>query len=283
MNESGAEVTCDRLPAVIGDPDQLAELLQNLIGNAIKFQSNGTPRIHIGAERRDGEWIVSVRDNGIGIDPQFRERIFVIFQRLHGREEYPGTGIGLAICKKIVTRHGGRIWADSEPGKGATFSFTVPAAVKGGIRCMNAVTEPRPIEILLVEDNPGDVRLTREVLKDGKFRNNMSVASDGQAAMDYLHRNGKYADAVRPDVILLDLNLPIKDGRAVLAEIKQSPELMSIPIVILTTSAAEADILKTYNLHANCYIVKPVDLAQFVNVIRYIQDFWLTIVKLPGR
>lgn len=148
---------------------------------------------------------------------------------------------------------------------------------------MNALAEPKPIELLLVEDNPGDVRLTREVLKDGKFRNNMSVAADGQAAMDYLHRNGKYADAVRPDVILLDLNLPIKDGREVLAEIKQSSELKSIPIVILTTSAAEADILKTYNLHANCYIVKPVDLGQFNNVIRYIQDFWLTIVKLPPR
>ena len=148
---------------------------------------------------------------------------------------------------------------------------------------MNTLPEPKPIELLLVEDNPGDVRLTREVLKDGKFRNNMSVASDGQAAMDHLHRNGKYADAVRPDIILLDLNLPIKDGREVLAEIKQSSELKSIPIVILTTSAAETDILKTYNLHANCYIVKPVDLAQFINVVRYIQDFWLTIVKLPGR
>ena len=128
VNESHAQVTSDRLPAVIGDQHQLVELLQNLIGNAIKFQSNGAPSVHIGAERRDGEWIVSVRDNGIGIDPQFRERIFVIFQRLHGREEYPGTGIGLAICKKIVTRHGGRIWADSRPGEGATFSFTLPAS-----------------------------------------------------------------------------------------------------------------------------------------------------------
>ena len=132
VNESRAQVTCDRLPAVIGDRQQLAELFQNLIGNAIKFQSNGAPCVHVGAERRDGEWIVSVRDNGIGIDPQFRERIFVIFQRLHGREQYPGTGIGLAICKKIVTRHGGRIWADSEAGKGATFSFTLPAAMKEG-------------------------------------------------------------------------------------------------------------------------------------------------------
>ncbi len=148
---------------------------------------------------------------------------------------------------------------------------------------MDSLMQAKPIEILLVEDNPGDVRLTREVLKDGKFSNNMSVASDGQEAMDFLYRKGKYAGAVRPDVILLDLNLPKMDGREVLAEIKQSPELRSIPIVILTTSAAEADILKTYNLHANCYIVKPVDLAQFVNVVRYIQDFWLTIVKLPGR
>jgi chemotaxis family two-component system response regulator Rcp1 len=148
---------------------------------------------------------------------------------------------------------------------------------------MNAFAQNNPIEILLVEDNPGDVRLTREVLKDGKIHNNMSVAADGREAMDFLCRKGKYADAPRPDVILLDLNLPIKDGREVLAEIKQAPELRSIPIVVLTTSAAEADILKTYNLHANCYIVKPVDLAQFVNVVRYIQDFWLTIVKLPPR
>ena len=130
VQESCAQVTCDRLPVVTGDPLQLVELLQNLIGNALKFRRDSTPQVHIGAERRDSEWIVSVRDNGIGIDPQFRERIFVIFQRLHGREEYPGTGIGLAICKKIATRHGGRIWADSEPGHGATFSFTIPAAGK---------------------------------------------------------------------------------------------------------------------------------------------------------
>jgi chemotaxis family two-component system response regulator Rcp1 len=148
---------------------------------------------------------------------------------------------------------------------------------------MNPLASSRPIEILLVEDNPGDVRLTREVLRDGKISNHMSVASDGEEAMDLLYRKGQYASAARPDVILLDLNLPRKDGREVLAEIKQSPELRSIPIVILTTSAAEADILKTYNLHANCYIVKPVDLPQFINVVKYIQDFWLTIVKLPGR
>ncbi len=141
----------------------------------------------------------------------------------------------------------------------------------------------RPIEILLVEDNPGDVRLTQEILKEGKVHNRMSVSADGQAALDFLRRQGKHADAVRPDLVLLDLNLPKKDGREVLAEIKQDPDLKSIPIVILTTSAADADILKTYSLHANCYIVKPVDLEQFVGVVKYIQDFWLTIVRLPGR
>jgi chemotaxis family two-component system response regulator Rcp1 len=139
----------------------------------------------------------------------------------------------------------------------------------------------RPIDILLVEDNPGDVRLTIEALKDGKVRNRLSVAADGVEAMAYLRREGKYADAFRPDVILLDLNLPKKDGREVLAEIKADEELRRIPVVVLTTSSSEQDILRTYNLHANCYITKPVDLDQFIQVVRGIEDFWLTIVKLP--
>jgi len=137
------------------------------------------------------------------------------------------------------------------------------------------------IDILLVEDNPGDIRLTREVFKEGKVRNNLHVCCDGEEAMDYLQLRGKYADAVRPDLVLLDLNLPRKDGRQVLQEVKQDPILRTIPIVILTTSAAEQDILRSYNLHANCYITKPVDLNQFVRVVNYIQDYWLEIVKLP--
>src|SRR2546426_7364714 len=116
------------------------------------------------------------------------------------------------------------------------------------------------IDILLVEDNPGDVRLTREVLKDGKLRNNLFVCGDGEEALDFLRRRGKHADAVRPDLVLLDLNLPRKSGREVLAEVKEDQDLKSIPIVVLTTSAAEQDILQSYNLHANCYITKPVDL-----------------------
>jgi CheY-like chemotaxis protein len=138
-----------------------------------------------------------------------------------------------------------------------------------------------PIEILLVEDNLGDVRLTQEVLNDGKVRNNMSVVKDGMDAVSFLQQTGEYADAPRPDIILLDLNLPKKDGREVLAEIKDDSDLKNIPVVVLTTSSAEQDIFKAYDLHANCYITKPVDLDQFIRVIRSIEDFWLTIVKLP--
>jgi CheY-like chemotaxis protein len=137
------------------------------------------------------------------------------------------------------------------------------------------------IDILLVEDNQGDVRLTREVLKDAKVRNNLAVCMDGEDALDYLNRRGRHTDASRPDLILLDLNLPLRDGREVLAEIKADPILRLIPVVVLTTSASEQDILRSYNLHANCYITKPVDLAQFMHVVQTIQDFWLEIVKLP--
>jgi CheY-like chemotaxis protein len=146
---------------------------------------------------------------------------------------------------------------------------------------MNTAKKGQPIEILLVEDNPGDVRLTQEALKENKVLNNLHVVEDGVEAMAFLHRDGKYVDAVRPDLILLDLNLPRKDGREVLSEIKADDDLKRIPVVVLTVSGAEEDILKSYNLHANCYITKPIDLNQFINVVRSIESFWLTIVKLP--
>jgi chemotaxis family two-component system response regulator Rcp1 len=139
------------------------------------------------------------------------------------------------------------------------------------------------IDILLVEDNPGDVRLTQEALLEGKVKNRLFVAHDGVEAIEYLRRQGKYAEATMPDLILLDLNLPRKDGRQVLEEIKADDELKVIPVVVLTTSAAEEDILRTYNLHANCYITKPVDLEQFLKIVRTIEDFWLSVVKLPNR
>jgi len=144
-------------------------------------------------------------------------------------------------------------------------------------------TDATPIEVLLVEDSPGDVRLTQEAFKDAKVHINLNVASDGAEAMEFLNREGKHAHAPRPDLILLDLNLPKKDGREVLEEVKESPTLMSIPVVILTTSASDADILRSYRLHANCYITKPVSLDAFLEVVKSIDDFWLTVVRLPSE
>jgi CheY-like chemotaxis protein len=140
----------------------------------------------------------------------------------------------------------------------------------------------RPIDILLVEDNKGDIDLEREALGTGKLHNTLHVVQDGVAAMDFLRKSGKYVKAPRPDLIILDLNLPKMDGRQVLAEIKEDEDLKRIPVVVLTSSQAEEDILKTYNLHANCYITKPIDFHQFLHVVQSIEDFWLSIVVLPN-
>jgi chemotaxis family two-component system response regulator Rcp1 len=139
----------------------------------------------------------------------------------------------------------------------------------------------KPVEILLVEDNPGDARLAQEAFKESKIRNELHLVGDGIEALDFLRKKGKHKQASRPDLIILDLNLPKKDGREVLAEIKEDPDLKRIPVVILTISNDEADVLKTYDLHANCYITKPIDLDQFIKVVKSVEDFWLTIVKLP--
>jgi CheY-like chemotaxis protein len=139
----------------------------------------------------------------------------------------------------------------------------------------------KPIDILLVEDNLGDARLAREALKDSKIKNHLDIVSDGEQAIKFLNKEEQFSKAPRPDLILLDLNLPKKDGREVLKEIKESEEFKRIPVVVLTTSKAEEDILKSYNLHANCYITKPIDLDQFMKVVKSIENFWLSIVILP--
>ena len=149
---------------------------------------------------------------------------------------------------------------------------------------MNGKTaEWHAIEILLVEDNPGDVELTREALNAAKVSNRLHVVDDGAEAVDFLFKRGKFADAPRPDIILLDLNLPKKDGKQVLSEIKAEPGLAQIPVVVLTTSQAEEDIVRAYQLHANCYISKPVDFNQFLRIVASIEEFWLSVVKLPYR
>jgi CheY-like chemotaxis protein len=146
---------------------------------------------------------------------------------------------------------------------------------------MNADTLARPVDILLVEDNPGDVRLTRELLKESKIHNNLTVVDNGEDAIVFLRRAAKHPDATLPDLILLDLNLPRKNGAEVLASIKNDPSLRRIPVVILTSSKAEEDIARAYDLHANCYISKPVGLEQFATVVKSIDDFWLSILRLP--
>ena len=148
---------------------------------------------------------------------------------------------------------------------------------------MNTKDSSQPIHILLIEDNPGDIRLTKEVLKEGKITNSLSVVMDGEEAILFLKKQGQYINAPAPDIILLDLNLPKKDGREVLAEIKFDSKLMLIPVIVLTTSSAEQDVLSMYAHHANCYIMKPVDFNQFINVIKSIENFWLNIVKLPHK
>lgn len=147
----------------------------------------------------------------------------------------------------------------------------------------NFYEDAEMIEILLVEDNPGDIRLTKEAFKDAKVANNLHIARDGEEAIHFLRKESPFQDAVTPDIILLDLNLPKLDGREVLEIIKADPNLRSIPVVILTSSEAEVDVVQTYNLHANCYVVKPVDFDKFITVIKSIKDFWLSVVKLPPR
>jgi two-component system, chemotaxis family, response regulator Rcp1 len=147
---------------------------------------------------------------------------------------------------------------------------------------MNTSAWTPPIEILLVEDSPGDIRLTREALREGKVQNNLHVVQDGVGAMAFLRGQGAYLGVPRPDLILLDLNLPRKDGREVLSDIEADPSLRSIPVVVLTSSQAETDILRAYNLHANCYVTKPVELEQFITIVRSIESFWFSIVMLPA-
>ncbi len=138
-----------------------------------------------------------------------------------------------------------------------------------------------PIEILLVDDNPGDIRLTQEALKESKVLNNIHIVEDGMEALEFLRKEGKFKNVITPDIVLLDLNLPKRNGREVLADIKADDFLKKIPVVILTMSRAEEDILKSYALHANCYITKPVDMDQFIKIVRSIENFWFSIVRLP--
>ena len=266
-------------PVVGGDAGQLDRLFENLLSNAVKFrQPDGQPLVKIGATLKGGAWHFFVADNGIGIDERHRERIFNVFERLHGAGDYAGTGIGLSICKKVVERHGGRIWVEETAGWRQHLQIRPAGTRRRGTR---AVMPIEPIKILLVEDQPADVRLTEEVLKQGKVANELYVAEDGEKAMQFLRQEGAYEGVPRPDLVILDLNLPRMDGKEVLQAIKGDPAFLKIPVLMLTTSAAERDILDAYSHHVNAYITKPIDLDEFVAVVSSIEQFWLSIVRLP--
>lgn len=268
IRECGAHLEIDNLPHTLVERWQLVQLFQNLISNALKYRSIENPQITIKAERTVNEWLFSVSDNGIGIEPKYAEKIFDIFARLHRKNEYSGTGMGLAICKKIVTTHGGRIWVESEPGRGSVFLFTLPAADKPtiGRKAMDS-----NIEILLVEDSPSDVRLTQEALKRCDLKTTMSVVNDGVEAMDYLHQAKESAQKL-PDIILLDLNMPRKNGHEVLAEIQADPQLTKIPVVLLTVSQRDEDVMEALKLKMNYYLAKPVTSERLSTLIKSIYE-----------
>ena len=284
--EAGAVIEAGPLPVVRGQLTLMSVVFQNLLGNALKFTGEQPPRIVITAERDGAFWSFSVTDNGIGIEPQYADRVFLIFQRLHERAAYPGTGIGLAMCRKIIEYFGGRIWLDTGVADGARFRFTVPAHSRRGERRTRGPMADRDglklVDVLLVEDDEGDILMTREAFEFHKIRNPLHVVTDGEQALHFMRRTGPFADAPRPGLILLDVNLPRLSGLEVLAELKQDPELAVLPVVMLTTSQAEEDILRSYKLHANAYVTKPVDFDNFIAAIRQIDDFFLTLVQLPS-
>jgi CheY-like chemotaxis protein len=224
---------------------------------------------------------VSVADNGIGFEQSFAERIFGIFQRLHGRSAYPGTGIGLATCRKIVERHGGGIAAFSQPGEGARFVFTLP--IRQPVR-RDPTAGSSPITILIADDDAEDRGMIEEALDETPLGKAVHFVEDGEQLTQYLRRQGEFSHLAGqsfPSVILLDLNMPKKDGREALRELKSDPELLRIPIIILTASRSEEDIVRTYDLGANSFITKPVTFDGLVEALRTLGHYWVDIVTLP--
>lgn len=262
IEETGSRLHVQALPEVAVERSQMVQLFQNLISNSIRYRSDEPPVISITAERSMNRWQFSVRDNGIGVEPQYAEKIFEMFSRLHGKGQYPGTGIGLAICKRIIALHGGNIWIDSSLGHGANFMFTLPAAKKRKEKMKDR------IEILLVEDTPSDIRLTQEALKRTALEFEMTVVSDGVEAMEYLNSLKKSVDFELPHIILLDLNMPKKNGHEVLEEIKNDPLLKSIPVVLLTVSERDEDVLQALELKMNYYLAKPVTSQKLAALIK---------------
>lgn len=272
LAETSASVEVGPLPMVAVERNQVVQLFQNLLSNSIKYHSEEPLQISIKAEACAKEWLFSFADNGIGIDPKYSKEIFDMFSRLNGKVKYPGTGVGLAICKKIVTTHGGNIWVDSNLGQGSVFLFTLPAVKENKNKNRNANMKSE-IEILLVEDTPSDVRLTQEALKYSDFKYSLITKSDGVEAIEYL-KQVQESGGTLPDIMLLDLNMPRMNGHEVLAELSADTILREIPVILLTVSERHEDIMDALRSKMNYYIAKPVTgekLSVLINAIHELQ------------
>jgi PAS domain S-box-containing protein len=260
--EKEAQVTYVSLPKVRIESIFLFQLLQNLIGNALKYRHpDRPPIIEVSAVREGNDWVFAVADNGIGFDPAYAEHIFGLFKRLHKKEEYPGTGIGLAICARIVAAYGGRIWAEGRPGDGAIFRFKLP----GELGEWKQVPIRDATKILVVEDNPVDVWMLRDALQREKsWATELSVVTDGEAAIHYLRRQRSFANASKPDLIILDLNLPKRDGTEVLQVIRSTDDLKGLPVFVFSSSPEDVvqERIQNANVTADRYVTKPIDAKE---------------------
>lgn len=262
-----ALVEVDFLPTVAVERSQVIQLFQNLISNSIKYRRTTAPQVAISVKRVTGYWLFSFRDNSIGIEQKYAEKIFDMFSRLHSKEDYPGTGMGLAICKRIVTSHGGSIWVESTEGQGCIFMFTLPAVEKKRKKLMKDV-----INILLVEDTPSDVRLTQEALKDSSFNYELTVVNDGVYAIEYLNKIKATAGGELPHIILLDLNMPRMNGHEVLEVIKNDSVLRPVPVILLTVSERDEDVLEALSTKMNYYLAKPVSSEKLGILVKAIHE-----------
>lgn len=268
IDESNAIFEIETLPRVSVEYSQVVQLFQNLIGNSLKYRSVSAPSISIRADRNADRWSFAITDNGIGIDPEYSDLIFDMFSRLHSTGRYSGAGIGLAICKKIVNSNGGKIWIESSLGHGSVFMFTLPAVKEERKKIMT-----KKVSILLAEDTPTDVRLAQEALKRSSLSYELTVVSDGVEALEYLAK-AKTTQEMMPDIILLDLNMPKKNGHAVLAAIEKDPVLRAIPVVLLTVSEREEDVLEALRTKMNYYLAKPITTEKIYSLIKSIRDLY---------
>ncbi|MGD9683716.1 MAG: response regulator [Candidatus Obscuribacterales bacterium] len=267
LDETGASLEVEFLPDVAVEKSQMVQLFQNLLSNSIKYRGTSPPIISIRAKRTMSQWVFSFRDNGIGIEPQYAENIFDMFSRLHTKQEYPGTGMGLAICKRIVNSHGGRIWVESALGKGSNFMFTLPSSKEK----RNAKMKDT-VQILLIEDTPSDVRLTEEALKETSLNYTLTTRKDGVEGMKYLNELKNSNSESLPDIILLDLNMPRMNGHQVLESIKKDIILRSIPVILLTVSEREEDVLEALSTKMNYYLAKPISSEKISVLIKSIYE-----------